>query len=272
MAQIFGYTRTGPKEVPLNQQQERILEYVAMKDLGSQMVWVGDTATSAKNSLFRRPVGRSIIRCCTPGDHLVCLKIGQAFRSLQECANQCKVFHRIGLIFHCVNHPLDQSTESLRRMLQSLLALQEASKHTDTMDEDAYSVTVRKQQTKTAGMIALDRIPIGWTRDRTRTGVKCHSSPKERREAEYIVSLLNEGLTPEEIVPRLRKEKIKRVASGAEWSASAIRRCRQAVARGYPGVSAELAANIHQQLKRDEAVVMANLYGLSDDSSPIPRD
>ena len=211
------------------EQRQANLEFYerVLKPMG--IVWSDtpfeDAAVSASKRKFaERPAGRQLLRVLRPGDHLVVAKSSRAFRNMQDCLNTEAMLRSYGVTVHCLDLPLDTTSNATARFSRNILAAVDQW-YSDQLSERMLSLAshFRKTGRVTGGCRGRKLYGYFWNEDNTLT-----PDPVERQVMEWVMHEIHFGLGMyERILKRLLElEKQGALVLSRVWKVNTVAYCK----------------------------------------------
>jgi len=210
------------------EQRRANLAYYEQRLRPQGVAWGGsreDAAVSAsKRPFVERPAGRQLIHRLRPGDHLVIAKSSRAFRDIRDCLNTEAVLRSYGVTVHCLDLPLDTTSNASARFSRNILAVVDQW-YSDQLSERMLSLAAhfRKTGRVTGGRRGRKLYGYFWNDDNTLT-----PDPVERQVIEWVMHEIHFGLGMyERILKRLLElEKQGALVLSRVWKVNTVAYCK----------------------------------------------
>jgi putative DNA-invertase from lambdoid prophage Rac len=230
---VYGYGRHSTDKQGLTEQAQRtkVESYIQLHLPDEQYGgWLYDTAVSGSKPLFERPKGRELWALVQPGDHIVVAKLDRAFRRTIDGLRSLEMLEAKRVFIQSADRQLDTSTAIGRAAVTITLAFAQ-------LDRDQASERTRDamEVKRKAGLPTDGTAPIGWRKVGTGKQSRFEPCGVDRDQALTIVGLRAGGWSYEDLVERLRADKVRR-PNGYLWNRNSARAAVAAAHAGFPKI------------------------------------
>jgi DNA invertase Pin-like site-specific DNA recombinase len=228
---IYGYTRvsTDDQAISSDNQRQEIEAYAAKHGLEVANIFQ-DEDVSGKIPLRDRPKGKLLWATLRECDLVIISKLDRGWRSTADAATTLAAWKQFGIRLAILDFPVDTATDEGEMMFTQFASwAQYERKRIGRRVSDAW------QYLKRNGKPYSNTRPFGWTR---KDG-EWVPLPEERRIADRILAMREDGFTWEGITLRLarddvRKPVVMRAGSRGYYSPSEVWTLARAAEAGYP--------------------------------------
>ena len=228
---VYGYGRHSTDKQGLTEEVQRtkVEAYIQLHLPDEQYAgWLYDTAVSGGKPLFERPKGRELWALVQPGDHIVIAKLDRAFRRTIDGLRSLEMLEAKKVFLQSADRQMDTSTGIGRAGVTIALAFAQ-------LDRDQASERTRDAMAvkRKAGLPTSRHAPIGWRKVGTGKHSRFEPCQAERDQALMIVGLRVGGWSYEDLVERLRFDRVRR-PNGHRWNRNSARAAVAAAEEGFP--------------------------------------
>lgn len=244
---IYGYTRvsTDDQSISSANQRQEIEAYAKKHGLELTQIFQ-DEDVSGKIPLRDRPQGKLMWATLREGDMVIFTKLDRGWRSTADAAGTLATWKHFGIRMAILDFPVDTATDEGEMMFTQFASwAQYERKRIGRRVSDAW------QYLKRNGKPYANARPWGWTR----ADGEWVPLPAERKIADRILAMREDGFTWEGITLRLARDDVKkpvRVNSSAAgyYHLSDVWALARAASAGYPVTGIAPAATGARRGKR----------------------
>jgi DNA invertase Pin-like site-specific DNA recombinase len=228
---IYGYTRvsTDDQAISSDNQRQEIEAYAAKHGLEVANIFQ-DEDVSGKIPMRDRPQGKLLWATLREGDLVIVTKLDRGWRSTADAASTLAIWKQVGIRMAILDFPVDTATDEGEMMFTQFASwAQYERKRIGRRVSEAW------QYLKRNGKPYTNARPYGWTRSEGEW-IPLH---EERRIADRVLAMREDGFTWEGITLRLarddvRKPVVMRTGARGYYSPSDVWSLARAAKAGYP--------------------------------------
>jgi DNA invertase Pin-like site-specific DNA recombinase len=228
---VYGYGRHSTDKQGLTEQaqKQKVEAYINLHLPDEQYAgWMYDTAVSGGKPLFERPKGRELWALVQPGDHIVVAKLDRAFRRTIDGLRSLEMLEAKQVFIQSADRQIDTSTGIGRAAVTITLAFAQLDR--DQASERTREAMAVKRQ---AGLPTSGAAPVGWRKVGTGKHSRFEPCTDERDQVLMIIGLRAGGWSFDDLVERLRADKVRR-PNGYRWNRNSARAAVAAAEAGFP--------------------------------------
>jgi DNA invertase Pin-like site-specific DNA recombinase len=237
MGKLWGYVRvsTSDQENSVKNQIEKINELAAKEKLTVAQIFV-DPDVTARIPLRNRPQGRLLWDSMDPGDTLVFNKVDRVFRSVADASDTVQLWLERGIRCVILDLGIDLATPAGRMFFHQLASFAQFEREMIGQRTREIAAFLKKH-----GRPYGSARPFGWLKQGAGRDAQFSPCESERRLAERVAEMRDEGQSYRDIGWTLMKEKVTKPGrratdngKGVWYSVTEIHSLAQSYRLGFP--------------------------------------